>query len=44
MRLYIAPMQNIYLEGIEERVSASGSSAGEDPTYQMFEKAFGIKY
>ena len=36
--------KNVNFEGYSEPVTASGGNGGYDPMFQIFERAFGIKY
>ena len=36
--------QHIKFEGIEQRISSSGGAGGYDPSFQTFERAFGITF
>lgn len=40
----MAGYQHIYFEGLNERVSSSGGAGGYDPSFQSFERAFGIYF
>ncbi len=42
LRVFVAGYQHIYFEGINQRVSSSGGAGGYDPSFQSFERAFGI--
>lgn len=42
LRIFVAGYQNIFFEGIEQRVSSSGGAGGYDPSFQSFERSFGL--
>lgn len=42
LRIFVAGYQFIYFEGVEQRISSSGGAGGYDPSFQSFERAFGI--
>lgn len=44
LRIYVSGYQNILFEGIGQRVSSSGGAGGYDPSFQAFERAFGIYF
>lgn len=40
----MAGFQNVTFEGIKQKISSSGGAGGYDPSFQVFERAFGIKF
>jgi hypothetical protein len=44
LRIFVAGYQHIYFEGISQKISSSGGAGGYDPSFQAFERAFGIEF
>lgn len=44
LRIFVAGYQNVFFEGINQKVSSSGGAGGYDPSFQTFERAFGINF
>lgn len=44
LRVFVAGYQELLFEGIDQRVSSSGGAGGYDPSFQSFERAFGVYF
>lgn len=44
LRVFVAGFQHVQFEGINQRISSSGGAGGYDPSFQTFERAFGIHF
>lgn len=44
LRIFVGGYQNVLFEGVNQRISSSGGAGGYDPSFQSFERAFGIYF
>lgn len=42
LRVFVGGYQDVYFQGIDQRVSSSGGAGGYDPSFQSFQRAFGL--